>query len=209
VSLEGLAHVLARVVPAFLFSAALYGTISCGSGDDSAIPGADDGLEAGFDAGFDAANIAREADTDGGATDGRPSPDASRGQEGGAETGTPPDGGALNGCTPGPGGNFVDKSGGGSQFDFTTAVAQYTITTAPGKPPCMLIHKSQTVKWVGQVGATFKLVPLAPAGGTMPTPITPQNGNIATYQVTFPNAGVYGFDNPSHPTVMLGAVEVQ
>jgi hypothetical protein len=190
----------ARVILAGALAATIGVTPACGSGDDSAIPGDDGGAGADTDASATGIDAAGGVGNDSGGNHG----------DAGGESGGPVDAGTLNGCTPGPGGNFVDKTAGAGsrQFNFATA-AQYTIAAAPGKPPCMLINKGQAVKWIGQGGATFKTVPLSPAGGTTPNPITAQNGGIATYQATFPNAGVYGFNNPSQPTVMFGAVEVQ
>jgi hypothetical protein len=136
--------------------------------------------------------------------------DAGGGQDS-AVPDAPYEGGPLNGCTPDA--NFVNEEAllATREFDFTTdASAQYTLRGhAANVAPCMQIKRTQNVTWRGLGGATFTRVPLAPAGGTVPTPIKAQDGGNGTYTVAFPNAGVYGFENPQDPAKMFGAVQVQ
>jgi plastocyanin len=106
------------------------------------------------------------------------------------------DGGPLNGCS----NNYVDRSTGPQAQRTITAINEggalvYDV-------PCMHIKRGQTVEW--DMDLTFH--PLAPLGGTEPTPITLVNSG-ATTQVVFPNPGTYGFHCLNHVT-MVGAIQV-
>jgi plastocyanin len=96
----------------------------------------------------------------------------------GVDTG-PTDGG-LNGCT-----MFVDRSANN---------ASRTITWGFGPTPkCIEIAQTQTVTWQGDLVTH----PLAPLGGSMPTPI--MNTSTGTsVMFTFPNTGFYGFRCTQH-----------
>ncbi len=107
------------------------------------------------------------------------------------------DGGPLNGCS----GNYADRTNGGQ--------IQRTITFPIGAPggftysvPCMRIKAGQTV----QIDGNYGNHPLAPLGGTVPTPFTLTNTGLSQ-PFTFPTAGTYGFHCQNHAT-MLGAIEV-
>jgi hypothetical protein len=70
----------------------------------------------------------------------------------------------------------------------------------------MSIKKGQSVVW-DMTPSTLAVHPLAPFGGTTPTPITVTNtGTQVT--ILFPNAGTYGFHSQNDAT-MLGAIDVQ
>jgi plastocyanin len=121
------------------------------------------------------------------------------GGHGGVDAGAADAGQALNGCTPAL---FAanDESAVNAPRAITFVPSK---TPQPYKPPCMRIAKGEAVTWVGR----FDVYPIAPLGGTTPTPIVAQNtGNVL--KVTFAAPGTYGFASPAAPKVMLGAIEV-
>jgi len=89
---------------------------------------------------------------------------------------------------------FVDKSGAADTRTITWTIP----LTVPER--CMTIKKGQTVKWDGN----FSSHPLAPKNGDTPNPVT---GVDASGNVTFPNAGVFGYECGIHPS-MTGVIKV-
>jgi plastocyanin len=85
-----------------------------------------------------------------------------------------------------------------------TATAAVTVTpwdTTLGKK-CIKVKAGSTVTWAAS--ATH---PLVATGGTTPSPI-PTTAATAPQTLTFPNAGVYGFQCAVHLSLMHGAIWV-
>jgi hypothetical protein len=184
---------------------------------------------------FESDYMKAKGNTDGGSTNGSNSgPNgnptaASGGDDGGANNGD--DGGSTN---KGGGSNAGDDGGGIATLNGCTAAdfaandmsaqgATRTITFGPAgqviignlepdtipptpsqyAPHCMTIASAESVTWVG----AFASFPLAPSGGTTPTPIANVTTGTTT-SVAFPSAGTYGFNDPNASTVMFGAILV-
>jgi plastocyanin len=101
----------------------------------------------------------------------------------------------VNGCF-----SFVDET------DVNALrTIDWSVTVASNPARCQRILPGQTVTWRGSLDSH----PIQPSGGTHPTPITGDTPSGATsYQVTFPDIGVYGYECGLHAG-MRGAIEVR
>jgi plastocyanin len=106
----------------------------------------------------------------------------------------------VNACTIGK--NYKDHSAAG---DSRTLEWDFSIAQSPDR--CMTIKAGQSVTWSTSGGPPdFTTHPLAAAGGNTPNPIT--DIDTTTGKVTFPKAGVYGYQCGNHPA-MTGAIQVK
>jgi hypothetical protein len=166
---------------------------------------------------------------------GNPTP-ASSGDDGGTSTNAGDDGGGGTTSTGDDGGGASGDDGGGATGnvngctaadfaanDMSAPSATRAITFGPSgqivivgrvpevlpitpsqyTPNCMTISSTESVTWTG----AFASLPLAPSGGTNPTPITSVTTGTTT-SFAFPTTGTFGFENPNAPTVMFGAILV-
>jgi plastocyanin len=77
-----------------------------------------------------------------------------------------------------------------------------TSTPVQFSPNCMSIKAGQTVTWNGD----FTDHPLEPTTANTNPIMDVTSGTTTT--VTFPAAGVFGYDCANHPSIMLGAIQV-
>ena len=110
-------------------------------------------------------------------------------------TGGPDAAAALNGCT-----TYVDHTAG----NVLTLAWDFPIASDPNR--CSKIKAGAKVTWTGGA-TTFTTHPLAALGGTTPTPIAGKTGTDASYTVTFPAAGTFGYVCTNHSN-MKGAILV-
>jgi plastocyanin len=121
----------------------------------------------------------------GGAKDSGTPPGTDAGADGGVDT-------SVNACK-----TFKDETAAGSARTITWA---FSVSSSPER--CMRVKKGQAVTWNGD----FASHPLGPKGGDSPNPISA--GAVGTAAaVTFPTAGVFGYECTIHPG-MTGAIEV-
>ena len=118
------------------------------------------------------------------------------------ETGTGSDGGTdsgggadaavtvINDCK-----NFVDRTAAGAMRTIAWSGPPLSVPER-----CMTIKKGQDVTWNGSLSSH----PLAPKDGDVPNPVI---GVDANGKVTFPNAGLFGYECGIHPG-MIGAIKV-
>jgi len=113
--------------------------------------------------------------------------------------------GTINGCAPG------DFAAAGTQIQYGEPLGLVF------SPRCLSITAGQSVTFVGDTahGSNFGVHPLRPGGangsdpGAAGNPIAPQSSG-ASYTVTFPAAGTYGYFCLAHEGMgMYGAVQVK
>ena len=121
----------------------------------------------------------------------------------------PPAPGTVNGCA---GGDFVPAtSAGAARIQYGDPLGLVY------SPKCLTISAGESVTFFGDTaqGSSFAVHPLRPGGasgsdpGAGGNPIAAQNGG-ATYTVTFPSPGTYGYFCLAHEGMgMYGAVQVK
>jgi plastocyanin len=97
----------------------------------------------------------------------------------------------INSCN-----TFVDRSAAGASRTITW---DFAVSTAPER--CMTVKAGQKVTFTG----SFSTHPLLSGDGDKPNPIATLD--IATGEVTYPKAGIFGFICGNHPS-MIGAIKV-
>jgi hypothetical protein len=114
------------------------------------------------------------------------------------------DGSAINGCP-----QSVD--GGPAVWVDRTCATEWTFNWNLGTTPtdpnrCMKLKAGSSVTWIAN--PSFNTHPLEPDGGDTPSPFDALDaGGSKTLRITFPEAGVYGFQCHNH-SGMTGAVQV-
>lgn len=124
-----------------------------------------------------------------------PAPSAVDGSEDAGAAVSEPTAKSINGCSSG----FQDQTAASSP-----RILNWDLPLADSPARCMKIKVGQIVRWQG----LFSFHPLQPKDGDSPNPITPFSAATPDfYEISFPNAGTFGFVCGAHPT-MTGAIFV-
>ncbi len=175
-------HVIVTFAAAATMLTALYACSSDSSSSSSSSSGgkADSGAD-----GASSSSSGGSSSSSGGSSS---SSGGSSSSSGGSSSG---DGGSsVNGCT-----TFVDKTDGAAD---RSLVFDFDIATNPDR--CMKVKVGQDVSWTG----VSSFHPLAPSGGTTPSPI---QATTTDATVTFTAAGTFGYVCSNHAS-MTGAIQV-